>query len=65
VLVRLSQGERDRAWEASGLLDLLTDLEAGRPPTPEEADPPQGELHRDHLGDLLHTEQRSRVHAAI
>jgi ribosomal protein S19E (S16A) len=32
VLVRLSQGERNRTWEADGLLDLLADLEAGVPP---------------------------------
>ncbi len=41
VLVRLSRGERNRTWEASGLLDLLTDLEAGRPPMPEGTDLPQ------------------------
>ncbi|HEY5134317.1 MAG TPA: Fic family protein [Candidatus Nanopelagicales bacterium] len=32
VLLRVSQGERNRAWEADGLLDLLADLEAGVPP---------------------------------
>ena len=32
VLIRLSQGERNRDWEADGLLDLLADLEAGVPP---------------------------------
>ncbi len=32
VLIRMSQGERNRAWEADGLLDLLADLEAGVPP---------------------------------
>lgn len=31
VLVRLSQGERNRAWEATGLLDLLASMEAGDP----------------------------------
>ena len=31
VLVRISQGERNRAWEAAGLLDLLASLEAGVP----------------------------------
>ena len=31
ALVRLSQGERNRAWEANGLLDLLASLEAGVP----------------------------------
>ena len=31
VLIRVSQGERNRAWEADGLLDLLADLEAGVP----------------------------------
>ena len=41
VLVRLSQGERNRTWEASGLLDLLTNLEAGRPPMPDDVVPPQ------------------------
>jgi Fic family protein len=30
VLMRVVGGNRNRAWEASGLLDLLTDLEAGR-----------------------------------
>jgi Fic family protein len=35
VLVRLSPGSRNRTWEATGLLDLLTDLEAGRPPLPD------------------------------
>ncbi|MCZ3388038.1 MAG: Fic family protein, partial [Actinomycetia bacterium] len=39
VLIRLSQGERNRTWEASGLLDLLTDLEAGRPPKFDGIDP--------------------------
>lgn len=29
VLTRASQGQRNRTWEATGLLDLLTDLEAG------------------------------------
>lgn len=29
VLVPLSEGKRNRAWEASGLLDLLSGLEAG------------------------------------
>ncbi len=32
VLRRVSEGERNRAWEAVGLLDLLADLEAGVPP---------------------------------
>jgi Fic family protein len=31
VLVRLSQGERNRTWEAAGLLDLLTGLEGAEP----------------------------------
>jgi Fic family protein len=30
VLSPLSESKRNRAWEATGLLDLLTDLEAGR-----------------------------------
>ncbi|MDO8389717.1 MAG: Fic family protein [Actinomycetota bacterium] len=29
VLTRASQGQRNRTWEAAGLLDLLADLEAG------------------------------------
>lgn len=29
VLTRASQGQRNRTWEATGLLDLLADLEAG------------------------------------
>lgn len=29
VVTRASQGQRNRTWEASGLLDLLADLEAG------------------------------------
>ena len=33
VLVRLSQGERNRTWEAAGLLDLLTGLEGAEPMT--------------------------------
>lgn len=33
VLARLSKGERNRSWEADGLLDLLADLEAGLPHT--------------------------------
>lgn len=33
VLSRLSQGERNRSWEAAGLLDLLAGLESGGPPT--------------------------------
>lgn len=31
VLLRLAQGERNRTWEATGLLDLLTGLESGEP----------------------------------
>lgn len=30
VLIPLSASKRNRTWEASGLLDLLADLEAGR-----------------------------------
>jgi Fic family protein len=30
VLTPLSESKRNRAWEANGLLDLLTELEAGR-----------------------------------
>jgi len=33
VLEPLSTSKRNRAWEASGLLDLLEGLEAGRPPS--------------------------------
>ncbi|HEY5199698.1 MAG TPA: Fic family protein [Acidothermaceae bacterium] len=33
VLLRLSQSERNRTWEAAGLLDLLTGLEGGEPLT--------------------------------
>ena len=29
VVTRASQGQRNRTWEATGLLDLLADLEAG------------------------------------
>jgi len=29
VVTRASQGRRNRTWEATGLLDLLADLEAG------------------------------------
>ena len=29
VVARASQGQRNRTWEATGLLDLLADLEAG------------------------------------
>ena len=32
VLVQLRPGRRNRSWEADGLLDLLADLEANRPP---------------------------------
>jgi hypothetical protein len=32
VLLPLSTSKRNRSWEASGLLDLLVDLEAGVPP---------------------------------
>jgi hypothetical protein len=31
VLVRLSEGERNRTWEAAGLLDLLAGLEGAQP----------------------------------
>ena len=35
VATRASQGNRNRIWEAAGLLDLLADLEAGvTPPSP-------------------------------
>jgi Fic family protein len=33
VLIRLSESERNRTWEAAGLLDLLTGLEGGEPLT--------------------------------
>ncbi|MDP1721112.1 MAG: Fic family protein [Candidatus Nanopelagicaceae bacterium] len=33
VLIRESQGQRNRTWEARGLLNLLTDLESGVTPT--------------------------------
>jgi Fic family protein len=33
VLVRLSAGERNRTWEAAGLLDLLAGLEGAQPPS--------------------------------
>lgn len=29
VLIRESQGQRNRTWEARGLLNLLSDLESG------------------------------------
>ena len=32
VLIRASQSQRNRTWEASGLLDLLSDLESGVTP---------------------------------
>jgi Fic family protein len=32
VLQPVTQGRRNRAWEADGLLDLIADLEAGEPP---------------------------------
>jgi hypothetical protein len=31
VLIPLSQGRRNRSWEAAGLLDISAGLEAGRP----------------------------------
>ena len=31
ILVRLTQSARNRAWEATGLLDLIVGLEAGEP----------------------------------
>ena len=34
VLVPLSEGKRNRWWEASGLLDLIARLEAGDLPRP-------------------------------
>lgn len=33
ILLPLSQSKRNRSWEPVGLLDLLTDLEAGELPT--------------------------------
>lgn len=30
VLIPLSESKRNRAWEATGLLDLLAELEAGQ-----------------------------------
>lgn len=32
ILIPLTQGRRNRAWEAAGLLDLVAGLEAGEPP---------------------------------
>jgi Fic family protein len=40
VLIRLSPGRRNRCWEAAGLLDLLSGLEAGDQPPGRSADPP-------------------------
>jgi hypothetical protein len=39
VVTRASQGQRNRTWEATGLLDLLADLEAGiaMPPPSENS----------------------------
>lgn len=39
VVTRASQGQRNRTWEATGLLDLLADLEAGiaMPPASENS----------------------------
>ena len=39
VLLRLSQSERNRTWEAAGLLDLLTGLEGGQPLTAQGPGP--------------------------
>jgi Fic family protein len=39
VLLRLSQSERNRTWEAAGLLDLLTGLEDGEPLTAQGPGP--------------------------
>ena len=36
VLTPLSEGRRNRWWEASGLLDLIAELEAGVPPRPRQ-----------------------------
>ena len=36
---RLSQSERNRTWEAAGLLDLLTGLEDGEPLTAQGPGP--------------------------
>lgn len=36
VLLPLSTSSRNQSWEAVGLLDLLTDLEAARAPSPRE-----------------------------
>lgn len=38
VLVPLSSGKRNQSWEAVGLLELLSGLEAGEPPTERLAD---------------------------
>ena len=32
VLLPLSSGQRNRWWEADGLLDLVAELEGGHPP---------------------------------
>lgn len=37
VLLPLSEGKRNRQWEAAGLLDLLADLEAAQPRQPAPA----------------------------
>lgn len=39
VLRPLSSGQRNRWWEAAGLLDLITQLESGQPPLPVPAAP--------------------------
>lgn len=38
VLVPLSQGKRNQSWEAVGLLELLSGLEAGEPPAERLSD---------------------------
>jgi Fic family protein len=44
VLIPVSDAKRNRAWEATGLLDLLSGLEAGEEPDGEANPPPFREL---------------------
>lgn len=43
ILIRTSESKGNRAWEATGLLDLLGDLESGVSPTPENPAERHGE----------------------
>lgn len=61
VLILLSGGKRNRAWEASGLLDLLTRLESGEAPEGEPDPGPIPEASKSGSGTFGRAVERGDI----